>query len=278
MKKGFTLLELLIVVGIMSMLGTISVNGYRSLVRGMEERSAISSASAFLRAARQRAQIDNKPICIFWWNEMLKAETDDEPAIVVGKAIAVQQVGRISGTDGELLIDEFSDLNAGYEVAPDGTDPDTRMNIRLYNISSTESECGYALVSTQVAEIFLEDDRSSYLKSDPNERKLKSDASSSGSTEEGIRVFAFKKLGGSANFDAGDAYGMEFANITLPHGYIFGSQVPSSMSQPISGKDKKLYSKPKTTDKSVFDIEIYSLRPDKGKITAKSVGSAKDTY
>lgn len=276
MKKGFTLLELLIVVGIMSMLGTISVNGYRSLVRGMEERSAISSASAFLRAARQRAQIDNKPICIFWWNEMLKAETDDEPAIVVGKAIAVQQVGRISGTDGELLIDEFSDLNAGYEVAPDGTNPDTRMNIRLYNISSTE--CDYALVSTQVAEIFYEDDRSSYLKSDTLDRKLDGDDSSSGSSEEGIRAFAFKKLGGSANFDAGDAYGMEFANITLPRGYIFGSQVPTSMSQPISGKDKKLYSKPKTTDKSVFDIEIYSLRPDKGKITAKSVGSAKDTY
>lgn len=276
MKKGFTLLELLIVVGIMSMLGTISVNGYRAVVRGMEERSAISSASAFLRAARQRAQIDNKPICIFWWNEMLKAETEDEPAIIVGKAIAVQQVGRISGTDGDLLIDEFSDLDAGYEVAPDGTNPDTRMNMRLYNISSTE--CDYALVSTQVAEIYYEDDRSSYLKSDPNERKLKSDASSSGSTEEGIRVFAFKKLGGSASFDAGDAYGMEFANITLPHGYLFGSQAPTSMSQPISGRDKKLYSKPKTTDKSVFNIEIFSLRPDKGKLTSKSVGSAKDTY
>lgn len=276
MKKGFTLLELLIVVGIMSMLGTISVNGYRAVVRGMEERSAISSTSAFLRAARQRAQIDNKPICIFWWNEMLKAETEDEPAIIVGKAIAVQQVGRISGTDGDLLIDEFSDLDAGYEVAPDGTNPDTRMNMRLYNISSTE--CDYALVSTQVAELFYEDDRSSYLKSDPNERKLKSESSSSGLSEEGVRVFAFKKLGGSASFEAGDAYGMEFANITLPHGYLFGSQAPTSMSQPISGRDKKLYSKPKTTDKSVFNIEIFSLRPDKGKLTSKSVGSAKDTY
>lgn len=273
MKKGFTLLELLIVVGIMSMLGTISVNGYRALVRGMEERSAISSASAFLRAARQRAQIDNKPICIFWWNEMLKAETDDEPAIIVGKAIAVQQAGRISGTQGDFLIDEFSDLNAGYEVADE---PDDKMNMRLYNISSTD--CDYALVSRKVAEIFYEDDKSSYLKSEAIERKLNSDDSSSGSSEEGIRAFAFKKLGGSATFDAGDTYGIEFANITLPHGYLFGSQAPTSMSQPISGRNKKLYSKPKTSDNSVFDIEIYSLRPDKGKITSKSVGSAKDTY
>lgn len=277
MKKGFTLLELLIVVGIMSMLGTISVNGYRAVVRGMEERSAISSASAFLRAARQRAQIDNKPICIFWWNEMLKAETDDEPAIIVGKAIAVQQVGRISGTQGSLLIDEFSDLNLGYDWVPENEDPDSKMNMRLYNLSS--SDCDYALVSTQVAEMFCEDDKSSFLKSDQIERKLNSsDNDKSGSSEYGVRVFAFKKCGGSASFDTGDAYGMEFANITLPHGYLFGSQAPTSMSNPISGENKKMYSKPKTSQKGVFDIEIFSFRPEKGKLTAKSVGSAKDTY
>lgn len=277
MKKGFTLLELLIVVGIMAMLGTISVNGYRAVVRGMEERSAISSASAFLRAARQRAQIDNKPICVFWWNEMLKAETDDEPAIVVGKAIAVQQVGRITGTQGSYLIDEFSDLNLGYDSVLEGEEPDSKMNMRLYNLSS--SDCDYALVSTQVVEVFGEDDKSSYLKSDQIERKLNSsDNDKSGSSEYGVRAFAFKKLGGSASFEGGDAYGMEFANITLPHGYLFGSQVPSSMAKPISGENKKMYSKPVSTQKGVFDIEIYSLRPDKGKLTSKSVGSAKDTY
>lgn len=277
MKKGFTLLELLIVVGIMAMLGTISVNGYRAVVRGMEERSAVSGASAFLRAARQRAQIDNKPICIFWWNELLRAETEDEPAVVVGKAIAVQQTGRFSAvTRGGLLIDEFGDLNLGYESVSEGEDPEERVTMRIYNLSSTS--CDYAVVSTQVVEDFCETAESSFIKSTKEERRLNGKDNNSGSTERGIRVFGFKKVDGSASFDAGDAYGFEFANITLPKGYLFGSNVPTSMSKPISGESKKMYSRPKTTDKGVFDIEIYSLRPDKGRLSAKSVGMAKDTY
>lgn len=274
MKKGFTLLELLIVVGIMSMLGTISVNGYRALVRGMEERGAISSASAFLRAARQRAQIDNKPICIFTWNEMLKAETDDEPAIIVGKAIAVQQTGRFSGVDGDMLVDEFGDLNLGFEVADD---PDNRLTMRIYNLSP-DADCKYAIVSTQVTEDNCEDADSCFMKSSKEDRVFNTASGDKSSSSSGIVVYAFKKVGGEASFKAGDAYGSEFASLTLPHGYLFGSSMPSSMSSPISGEDKKFYKRPQSSDMGVFDFEIYSLRPEKGRISAKSIGKAKDTY
>lgn len=271
MKKGFTLLELLIVVGIMSMLGTISVNGYRALVRGMEERGAISSASAFLRAARQRAQIDNKPICIFTWNEMLKEETDDEPPIIVGKAVAVIQAGRLTGvTDDGRLIDEFGDLNLGYEVSDD---LDEKLTMRIYNMSDNEG--GYMIVSSQVQKIEsyenLEED---FLKSSVADRKL-----SNGKVAQPIVVYAFCPVANSGDkFRGGDAYGFEFASLTLPHGYLFGSQMPSSMSSPISGEAKKFYERPQSSDTEVFDFEIYSLRPEKGRISPKSIGKAKDTY
>lgn len=274
MKKGFTLLELLIVVGIMAMLGSISVNGYRAVVRGMEERSAISSASAFLRAARQRAQIDNKPICIIYWNEMLKAETDDEPAIIVGKAIAVQQVGRISGVEnGNYFLDEFGDLNLGYDWVADGDTPDNRNQMRVYNLSN--ENCQFANVSTQVAETFCETSDDSFLKSENIDRGLSADNKDS---KDGVRVFAFMKVGGNATFKSGDAYGFEFANLSLPNGYLFGSDTPSSMSQPTTPLKKLSYFKINSTDKGKFEIEVYSLRPEKGRLTAKSVGAAKDTY
>lgn len=274
MKKGFTLLELLIVVGIMAMLGSISVNGYRAVVRGMEERSAISSSSAFLRAARQRAQIDNKPICIIYWNEMLKAETEDEPAIIVGKAIAVQQVGRITGVEtGKYFLDEFGDLNLGYDWVSDGETPDSRNQMRVYNLST--KDCQFATVSTQVAETYCETSDSSYLKSENIDRGLASDIKDSG---DGIRAFAFMKVGGNATFEPGDAYGFEFANLTLPSGYLFGSDMPSSMSQPTTPLKKLSYFTINSTDKGKFEIEVYSLRPEKGHLTAKSVGAAKDTY
>lgn len=270
MKKGFTLLELLIVVGIMSLLGTISVNGYRAVTRGMEERSAISSASAFLRAARQRAEIDNKPIFIFYWNEMLQAETDEEPAVIVGKAIAVQQTGRISGIGrGGLLIDEFADLNMGYDYVFEDETPNPNTTMRLYNVSSPDN-CTYALVSTQVQRILCEKLDSGFLKSESEDRDL---TGVEEDNKKGIRAFGFKKVGGRANFEAGDAYGFEFANLTLAKGYLFGSQVPSSMSAPVSGENNVPYRKG-----NGFNIEIYSLRPEKGQITAKSVGTAKDTY
>lgn len=259
MKKAFTLLELLIVVGIMSMLGTISVNGYRAVVRGMEERSAISSASAFLRAARQRAQIDNKPICIFWWNEILREETDDEPPVIVGKAVAVQQTGRFTGVEGDNLFDEFSDLNLGYIVATN--EPDEKVTMRIYNLSAPG--CEYAIVSSEVVEDEFEESPGCYMKSSVKERAFES------STSSAIRSYAFKKISGS-NFKAGDAYGFEFASITLPKGYLFGKDYPTSMASPIEGEDGRMYS---TTKSTGFEIPIYSLRPKKGKISAEQLSN-----
>ena len=110
MRTGFTLIELLVVMAIMGLLGTISVGGYRAMQRGMEDRGAMQNVNQFIRSAYRRAQIDRQPVVIYFWNELLREETENAPRVVVGRAVAVRRSGRISEADGQYLCDEFGDL------------------------------------------------------------------------------------------------------------------------------------------------------------------------
>ena len=76
MKRAFTLIELLLVVGIMGLLGTVSVGGYQQMRRGMEEKGVIQDVNTLIRAAYQRAQIDRQPTAVVFWNETLRGEND----------------------------------------------------------------------------------------------------------------------------------------------------------------------------------------------------------
>ena len=48
MKKAFTLLELLVVITIMGIMGSLAVSGYRQMRRGMEERSVVQNVNQFM--------------------------------------------------------------------------------------------------------------------------------------------------------------------------------------------------------------------------------------
>ena len=121
MKKAFTLLELLVVMGIVGLLGTVSVGGYHAMQRGMEERGVMQNVNAFVRAAYHRAQIDRQPTAVYFWNETVRSRTMDEHEIVVGKAVAVRRFGRFSRVSGSVLIDEFADLDLTYETDREST-------------------------------------------------------------------------------------------------------------------------------------------------------------
>ena len=56
----------------------------------------------------------------------------------------------------------------------------------------------------------------------------------SGETQGALKVYAFKvEDAGGVTWQAGMAYGFEFARLELPHGYIFGSSYATDVADPI---------------------------------------------
>lgn len=235
MKKGFTLVELLVVVGIMGLLGTVSVGGYQQMRRGMEEKGVMQDVNTLIRAAYQRAQVDRLPTAVVFWNETLRGdnEVDGENMIVVGHAVAIRRAGRITEVATDYLLDEFGDLELSYQTddGDDGSGGSTDAGMYLYpldNLSEAEqsSSIRRSLVETKV---YAQERTPVYLTGTKSENVLSSSSkgsSSSGSSAASgqLRIYAFKvKDSNGVSWKQGMAYGMEFAHVMLPHGYFFGS-------------------------------------------------------
>lgn len=227
-NRGFTLMELLIVVGLMGLLGGVAVGGYRAMVRGMEERGVMQNVNAFIRAAYQRAQIDRQPTIVYFWNETVRSKTADTFEIVVGKAVAVRRSGRISRVDGSVLVDEFADLDATFLTTEEqqenglgGGSGDALIELYAMNdLGASSAKC--SLVEPGVTR---KDEAVQFLGG------LKSD-----STENVGKIvgYGFKlRNANGVTWKQGMAYGFEFQRLELPPGYIFGSSYSSSASNPI---------------------------------------------
>ena len=96
MRRAFTLIELLAVIGIVGMLGVAAAASYGALVTGMRDRSACAAATAVLREACERARIDRLPTVVYCYNVCLKESKADDPGRVVGLMTAIRRVGRIT--------------------------------------------------------------------------------------------------------------------------------------------------------------------------------------
>ena len=231
-RKGFTLVELLVVIGIMGLLGGLATGGYQAMVRGMEERGVMQNVNAFVRAAYQRAQIDRQPTVVYFWNETLRPKTSDAFEVVVGKAVAVRRFGRISRKDGNVLVDEFADLNATYMTrgeeeggTPSGS---TAALMELYPMDSlTQGGLRRSLVEAQVVPAA---ERAQFLGG------LKSDETD---TSGDIPAYGFKlRNAGGVSWKQGTPYGFEFLRLQLPNGYIFGRRHSSGEGDPVVFADK----------------------------------------
>ena len=276
MNKAFTLLELLVVVAIMGLLGTISVGGYRQMQRGMEERGVIETASRFIRMAYQRAQIDRKPTAVYFWNETIRAADQEgyENEIVVGKAVAVRQYGRISGIDNGLLLDEFSDLNYSFPTQAIGSASSSQGNLmRLYNFDKPNNGVKYSMVDATVQST---EQTELYAFHDPH--------GDSEGDQGRIRQWGFKVnsgSGGNAEWKTGSAYGFEFGTLTLPKGYIFTQNYSKDVSDPVQSLDGQTMvflpaAVGSTGQGGSSTIQIYALRPgDDGGLKADQVGSTE---
>ena len=278
MRRAFTLLELLVVVGIMGLLGTASIAGYRGATLGMEERGAVENASAVFRSARERALVDRKVVAVKYWNETVYVDPDDANAIVVvGKAVAVRQQGRLSQVAGDVLVDEFSDLNLAYatdtatdsegseaEQGGDGSGDAGDNTMYLYCLdklspgnTKMRSIVSARVTGSEIREVFLQG------------RPMDSDTKSSYNMGE-MRLWGFKvEDANGVSWKTGSAYGFEFAELTLPHNYIFGSKYSKTLDAPVQGEDSMVFSVGRNDGLNgvqsvgnMGSITVYSLRPD----------------
>ena len=254
-RKAFTLLELMIVVAIMAALSTLSISGYRALTKGMRDRSAIVAVQTLVDAARQRAEIDRKPMIVYFYDDLLQEANESAGADLVGHgvAIAVRPMGRFSAIDGNYLCDEFGDLDIIYSAEnPDSEgsgQQNNRTAMRLYRLADGNyADVKPSVVSKPISASFL---LTGETAGDTGV------TTGEGGGEKLIRNFAFEKVGG-AGFNVGDAYGGEFASVTLPKGYYFGSSAPSSVGRvPI----RQMEIRPSSGQASgASSVTVYSMR------------------
>ena len=255
-QAAFTLVELLVVIGLMAMLGTISVTGYFAAVRGMSDRAALDDTRSLIRLAMQTCLIDQTPTAVLFYNRQNQVETtsvsaEEVKATSSGSAIAIKMAGRISYKDGDVLVDEFADWNQSYPVKKPGSTSEG--SIRFYKMTDLDKvakgidSCS-SLMYDYVQEVYGKFENELMISSrDPRDNAFgiqvqafceqykkdrKSNEEFSGTSYDNGNSYRFGRRirqDNGISWKVGDAYGVEIATLDLPRGYIFGDQEPSSM-------------------------------------------------
>lgn len=270
MKRGFTLIELMTVVGIMAMLGVAATSGYAALQRGMAERGAVAAVNALLRSAKERAKVDRVPTAVFFYNRLLREADADNNAVVVGEAVAVRRAGRISYVRSNMLYDEFTDLSHMFDVDAVGN-LESRPTMRLWRFDDAPmTRMQYSLVADAVCQdneilaVSVQSVMENYCIAGNLHQPQ------SAPTNHEIRAYGFRKRSGSNSHEppswkVGNGYGFEFATIQLPHNFIFGnSGVPTTVDDvrdikavtfdPVTGSDQT--------------VDVYFCLPNSGGVPA----------
>lgn len=253
-KRAFTLVELLVVVGIIATMATVSIGSYFSVVRGMADRGALAAATSVISLAQERSRIDMTPTVVYFYNELVqnKDTRKGTDQVVAGMAIAVRRAGRLTRTAGGLLGDEFGDFDRVYGLADGMVRSDT---MRLYRFNFNKME--YSSVYSEAVEDSIPNEK--YFVEQPVDRNFNM---SNGDSEDHTKIisFALRSTGSGPNWKVGDAYGFEFAKIRLPDNYIFGSQAPSQSDPVIEVKTVKCF--PDSDSTSLETVEVYGKRPN----------------
>jgi prepilin-type N-terminal cleavage/methylation domain-containing protein len=268
-KRAFTLVELLVVVGIMAAMATMSIGSYFAVVRGMADRGALAAATSVISLAQERARIDLAPTVVYFYNELVqnKDESKGTELVVAGVAVAIRRAGRLTRVTGNYLGDEFADLDITYGLS-EGSGSLRGDTFRLYKFDFSGMK--YSSVYSEVVEDSI--DNESYLVESPRDRGFRK-ANGDNEDPNEIISYAFVQKDGNATWQVGDAYGYEFAKIRLPDNYIFGgaSDVPSQ-SQPIKNVSTVIKCYPDSNASSLDSVRVTARRPS-GWV---SIGESKD--
>ena len=272
-KRAFTLVELLVVGGIMAAMATVSIGSYFAVVRGMADRGALGAATSVISLAQERARIDMTPTAVYFYNELVQKQDSSKGTdlVAAGVAVAVRRAGRVSRVNGDLICDEFADLERTYSVAdnPNSIQADT---FRLYRFNFSKME--FSSVYSEVVEDEIGNER--YLVEKPVQRIMFEKPGNTGREDVNkMLTYAFKVKNGFSGWRAGDAYGYEFARIRLPDNYIFGTSVPSD-SSPVREVGTVIKCYPDSNASSLDSIQITARRPDGWKKVGDTKSEMKD--
>ena len=268
LRAGFTLVELMVVVGLMAMMSTMAIGSYSAITRGMNDRAAIDAAKSFADAALQRANLDRTSTYVYLFNEVTKLESDTEAGSACGVAVAVRPIGRISHVPSSgFFCDEFNDLDQtfgsleenGEEATQGEKEKSAASYFRLYNIAQKS----FAMVQEGVYAYTI------------NDRDLEDE--DSGKSHEWT-IHGFKTASGDsggASFRVGDLYGQEFAVTRLPPGYVFSQNVNMKSSADLGQKRVGDVIEVRATDNSRPSFPIYARRPNGRYDAIASTGDSK---
>lgn len=264
---GFTLVELLVTMGLMAMLATVSIAGYYGAVRGMTERGVKQDIISFVRLAQQRALVDQVPTAVFLMNRYLRAENQElgEARRVVGMAVAVRMAGRISYAKGKYLADEYADLDKTYSTRKSSGSGGSTMRLWRMVKNDNVDQCYSTVFDTVERVKLLTED----MLMNPEHPQTND-----------VPVWAFVKEGGhDAPWRVGDPYGTEIASLQLPHGYMFDNASVSRVGETKGVKAFFFYPDAENIKNKVeavgdsFDFSGISIVANRPGGTTKKIGT-----
>ena len=272
-KRAFTLVELLVVMGIIAVMATMSIGSYFAVVRGMTDRGAVAAATSVISLAHERACIDLSPTVVYFYNERIRDANKNAglDAVYAGVAVAVRRAGRLSRVNGNKLNDEFADLDRTYGVMDNPNSPKCEAS-RLYRFNFSRME--YSSVYSEATEDTIGNE--TYLVERPVDRGFKK-LNGDNERVNVLPVGSFLRKDGFNGWRAGDAYGYEFARVRLPDNYIFGaeSDLPSG-SDATKSLSTTVKCLPDSTASSLARIRITARRPNGWQEVGNTKSEMKD--
>ena len=273
-KRAFTLVELLVVTGIIASMATIGIGSYGAIKRGMANRGALAAATSVISLAQNRARIDMSPTVVYFMNELIQDKDDNVGTVkrCAGVAIAIRRAGRVTRYSNGLLYDEYGGLENIYPSVEKESDiSDKDAGFRLYRFNLTKME--YSIAKSSVVRGVINNNRDDdWCVAKPRNTAQVDDDTQEQDGDTSAYAFALKDVNG-ASWGMGDAYAYEFARIRLPDNYVFGSggNLPDTATPVKDVKTMKFF--PDADAKgSLETIAVSALRTDG---SYKSIGNTE---
>lgn len=233
-RRAFTLVELLVVIGLMGLLATVSISGYNAASNGMKNRAVVQDVMSLLRQAMQTAVIDNTKTAVLFYNRVL-----EQGGPATGFAVVIKQTGRVTAIKNNKIIDEFADWQQSF---PTSGNKEADPGSRLYRMSDeSQLEAGLERCSSVMLS-FVTAERVNDLLLTTGQRldEWVSDHKKTASANKEVTLSDVEyannyvwgrefKNGNSIGWKVGDAYGTEIAALELPEGVFFGQSKSSNV-------------------------------------------------